>query len=144
MMAVRSDLDASSPAPDDDAPGVGHNGGPVDPPDRRGSFGTRPCPECGTDFVARNPGALFCCPAHRKAWNNRWTVRGSQLAQYQAVARLTRDGTRGKPDDRTIGKRCAAAARRLLQRWRDEDRAEGRMDATEFMHRRLRVTDEPL
>ena len=106
-------------------------------------FAARPCPECGSVFQPRQANALFCCPAHKRAWNNRWTVRGSQLAQYAAVARITRDGSRGTPADRAIGKRAAAIHRRLIQRFRDEDRKAGRMPMPEFMAARLQHMDDP-
>lgn len=127
----------------DEAPKQGHNGGPPDPPDNRPFFQTRDCPECMTRFSPRQANTLFCCPAHKRAWNNRWTVRGSQLAQYDAVARLTRDGSRGSPEDRAVGKRASGIRHRLIQRFRDEDRDAGRMPLPRFMRERLRVTDEP-
>lgn len=128
----------------DDAPARGHNGGPVDPPDNRPRFAPRACPECMAVFTPRQANALFCCPAHKRAWNNRWTVRGSQLAQYAATARITRDGSRGSEEDRATGKRAAAIHRRLIQRFRDEDRDAGRMPLPRFMARRLTIMDEPL
>ena len=122
----------------------GHNGGPPDKPDNRPVYAERQCPECMGGFKPRQAGTLFCCPAHKRTWNNRWTVRGSQLAQYAAVARITRDGSRGSAEDRATGKRAAAIMRRLIQRFRDEDRAAGRMWLPAFMRDRLKVTDEPL
>lgn len=122
----------------------GHNGPPPDKADNRPVFAERACPECGGRFKPRQANGLFCCPAHNKAWNNRWTSRGSLLVQYAAVARVTRDGTRGTEDECAIGKRCAAIQRRLHQRWRDEDRDAGRMAMPEFMAARLQHMDEPI
>lgn len=127
----------------DGSPPIGHNGAPPDRADNRPVFAERACPECAARFKPRQANALFCCPAHKRAWNNRWTVRGSQLAQYAAVARETRDGTRGTPAARAIGKRAAAIYRRLTQRFRNEDREAGRMPMPEFMAARLQHMDDP-
>lgn len=105
--------------------------------------GTRPCPECGGTYKVRHPAQLFCSIGHRDTWNNRSAKRGRVLLPFAQVARLTRDGTRGTARDRALGKRAASDAHRLLQRWRDEDIACGRMSAPDFLHARYRAGFEP-
>jgi hypothetical protein len=124
-------------------PQSGHNGAPPDPPDNRPVFAERPCPECLTLFKPRQAGTLFCCPAHRDAWNNRQTVRGRVLVPLDMVSRLTRGGTRGTPEKRAIGKRAASDHHKLTQRYRDEDRAAGRMDFVEYLGRRYEEGFDP-
>ena len=102
---------------------------------------TRPCPECMAGFVATQAGQLFCTPAHRDAWNNRGTVRGRVLTPLAMVARITRDGTRG---DRVTGKRASSENAALIQRWRDEDAAAGRMPWPEYLRRRYAAGFDPL
>lgn len=121
----------------------GHNGGPGDPPDTRRIFAHSPCPECLTIFAARERRQLFCCPAHKAAWNNRQTVRGRQLVPFDMVARLTRGGTRGTPAERATGKRAARDHHKLTQRFRDEDHAAGRMAMVEYQRRRYELGYEP-
>jgi hypothetical protein len=122
---------------------MGHNGGPPDPPDNRPVWAERPCPECGVLHKPRQAGTLFCCPAHRDAWNNRQTVRGRVLTRYVIAARITRDGTRGTPDQRAYGRKAAQIMRRLINRYRDEDRAVGRMDMADFIGRLIAEQGEP-
>lgn len=100
-----------------------------------------PCPECLTPFVRRHPKQLFCTVEHRDAWNNRATVRGRVLTPLAIVARVTRNGTR---NDRETGARAASEQATLIQRWRDEDRAAGRMDHPEYLARRYRAGFDPL
>lgn len=124
-------------------PAMGHNGAPADPPDNRPFFTERPCPECLTLFVPRQARTLFCCPAHKADWNNRQTVRGRQLVPYDMVARLTRGGTRGSAEDRETGRCAARDHHKLTQRFRDEDRAAGRMAMVEYQRRRYALGYEP-
>lgn len=107
-----------------------------------GATDTRPqCPECLSPFKRRHPGQLFCTVAHRDAWNGRAAVRGRVLTPLAIAARVTRNGTRG---DRATGARAASEAAALIQRWRDEDRAAGRMDHPEYLARRYRTGFDPL
>lgn len=105
--------------------------------------GTRQCPECGAGYSRKHPMQLFCTTAHRDTWNNRAAKRGRVLLPFAQVARATRDGTRGSPRDRELGKRAAADMHRLLQRWRDEDAEAGRMPAPDFLVARYRAGFEP-
>lgn len=102
----------------------------------RGAGYRRTCPECSTAFVAPQPGQLFCCLVHKRAYNNRWLKRGAVLAPLQAAARATRGGTRG---DKATGARARCDADRLIQRWRDEDREAGRVPVVEYMATRYRL-----
>lgn len=94
--------------------------------------GARRCPEC---LVPVKPSAaagfrnMFCCAGHRVAYVNRNTVRGRVLVPLVMAARETRDGSRG---DKATGQRVARQARALMQRYREEDNAAGRMGAAEY------------
>ena len=101
----------------------------------------RPCPECGASFAPVHAFQLFCSPAHRDTWANRQTVRGRVLTPLVIVARITRDGTRG---NRETGKRAAADSAQLIQRYRDEDLAAGRMAWPEYLSRRYEIGFDPL
>lgn len=113
---------------------VGHNRLPGQ---QAGGWPPRPCPECGRPFEPRVANQLFCSPAHNTAWTNRATARGRVLTSLSIVARITRNGTRGTPADREAGRKATHLHNQLIQRYRDEDRAAGRMPWPEFMARRL-------
>lgn len=93
------------------------------------------CAECGGEFRARQYNQLFCTPRHRTAFNNRWLARGFALAPLYAAARATRGGSRG---DRVTGRLARADAERLVQRWKEEDAAAGRMSAIDYAAVRYR------
>lgn len=95
-------------------------------------------------FEPKVANQLFCCPAHNAAWNNRATARGRKLTTLSIVARITRNGTRGKPELREAGRRASNAHNALIRTYRDEDRAAGRMDWPEYMLRRLALGFDPL
>ncbi len=101
----------------------------------------RRCPECPQRFAPKAWNQLFCCDAHKQAWANRWTARGRVIAQLDACARATRDGTRG---DTATGKRAAADHNQLIRRYADEDQAAGRMPIVEFMRLRYAAGYEAL
>ena len=106
-----------------------------------------PCPECGTPFLPRKSGQLFCTPEHRDGWNNRTTVRGRVLTGLAIVARITRNGTRishgGTSHDLVYATRASRDEDRLIRRWIAEDRAAGRMEWPEYMRRRYAAGFEP-
>jgi hypothetical protein len=108
-----------------------------------GGWRPRTCPECGKLFEPKVAGQLFCTQAHTAAWNNRATVRGRVLTPLSMVARITRNGTRGTPEARETGKRASSQHNRLIQRYRDEDRAAGRMDWATFMALRYDLGFDP-
>ena len=60
-------------------------------------------------------------------------VRGRQLMAVQMVARITRDGSRGTPEERALGKEAASRARMLQRRWKDEDAKACRMKWTDYL-----------
>jgi hypothetical protein len=100
----------------------------------------RRCPECpalpnypAPFFTAKHPRQIFCCGKHKREWEDRTRRRGSQLYTFAVTARLTRGGTRG---DKTTGAKAHADADQLMQRWRDEDSAAGRMSATDYLRLR--------
>lgn len=110
-------------------------------PRQRVAYPPRQCPECGATFKPQDQRQLFCTKEHRTAWNKRATVRGRVLTPYTMAARQTRDGTRG---DKGTGKRAAQISHELMQRYRDEDRANGRMDAVSFAALRLQHGFDPI
>lgn len=93
------------------------------------------CPECGGAYLARQRNQLFCCNAHKRAYNNRWGKRGAVLAPLYAAARATRGGSRG---DKITGAKARSAADHLVQRWKEEDQAAGRASAVEYVAARYR------
>lgn len=96
--------------------------------DPAGAGRLRGCCECGRPFRVRyGARQLFCAKACKTAFENRMTVRGRQLTVLAMAARQTRDGTR----------------RRLMQQWRDEDAAAGRISAADFMALRLALGHGP-
>lgn len=108
---------------------------------KRVAYPPRQCPECGATFRPQDQRQLFCTKEHRTAWNNRATVRGRVVTPYALAARQTRDGTRG---DKQTGKRAAQIRNELMQRYRDEDREAGRMDAVAFVALRFKHGFEPI
>lgn len=81
------------------------------------------CPECLAAFAPHAHGQLFCTPAHKRAWNNRWLARGGSGIMFAAIARATRNGTRGGSNGiMTAGWRSAQLFDRKLREWDDEDR----------------------
>ncbi|MFD1951901.1 hypothetical protein ACFSGX_14095 [Sphingomonas arantia] len=95
---------------------------------------TLSCPECMVSFAAVHPRQLFCSPAHRDRYHNRWTVRGRVLAPLEVADRITRGGTRG---DVVTGRRARRDAQHLKDRWVVEDRDAKRMPAIEYVRLRL-------
>lgn len=95
-------------------------------------------------FEPKVRNQLFCMPAHNAAWNNRATARGRVLTPLSIVARITRNGTRGSEEARKAGRDASNLHNQLIQRYRDEDRAAGRMEWPEFMARRFRIGFDPL
>jgi hypothetical protein len=94
------------------------------------------CPECLAAFRRNQPHQLFCSPVHKRAWHNRWLTRGAVLAPLQAAARATRGGSRG---DKATGARARGDGDHLLQRWKGEDSAAGRMPIVEYVAERYRL-----
>ncbi|WP_230769501.1 hypothetical protein [Sphingomonas sp. Leaf4] len=68
-------------------------------------------------------------------------IRGKVLTPLAIVARVTRNGTRG---DKATGARAASEAATLIQQWRDDDAAAGRMSHPEYLARRYRTGFDPL
>jgi uncharacterized OB-fold protein len=108
-----------------------------------GGWLPRTCPECGKLFEPNVANQMFCTPPHNAAWNNRATARGRVLTAYSMVARVTRDGSRGTPEHRAAGKRAARKHRKLIQAYRDEDRAAGRMGWADYMILRFQLGFDP-
>lgn len=96
----------------------------------------RRCPECNGALASVQPAQIFCSAAHKRAWNNRWYSRGGVLAPLAMAERITRGGSRG---DKATGCRARRDAAQLLQRWKDEDAAAGRMSAVDYVALRYRL-----
>lgn len=95
-----------------------------------------PCPECTKPFEPVHSRQLFCCPAHKKAFHNRATVRGCALAPIAMAARITRDGCQG---DTETGAEARRESRRLMDAWAREDREAGRMSMVDYVRARKRI-----
>jgi endogenous inhibitor of DNA gyrase (YacG/DUF329 family) len=94
------------------------------------------CPECLAPFKAIQRHQLFCTKACKNAFHQRWRTRGAMLVPLAAADRATRGGTRGNT---AIGRRARGDSQMLLQRWREEDAAAGRMPMVEYMAERYRL-----
>ncbi|RYG89553.1 MAG: hypothetical protein EON59_01385 [Alphaproteobacteria bacterium] len=92
----------------------------------------------------RAANQLFCSPAHRRAWDNRATVRGAKLFALIMVARATRNGSRGTPADRETGRRASSEANMLIQRWAEQDHAKKRMPWPIYLGRAYAAGRDPL
>jgi hypothetical protein len=99
------------------------------------------CFECATAYTARAAQQRFCTPACSKVFNNRRMRRGAVLVDLAMTDYCHRDHPKRKNGD------IQKAMRRLLSRWRDEDRAanggKGRAhasDLTEFFAREFTLT----
>jgi predicted nucleic acid-binding Zn-ribbon protein len=102
---------------------------------------THGCPECGQRFHLNHPRQLFCKPQHKKDWESIARTRGLQYYAVALVQRQTRNGTRG---DKETGRKANAEADMLRLRWREEDKAAGRMSAVDFLRLRyLHGYDRP-
>ncbi|WP_342248643.1 hypothetical protein [Sphingomonas sp. OTU376] len=95
-------------------------------------------------FEPKVANQLFCCPQHNNDFTNRGTKRGRVLTPLAIVARVTRNGTQGNQEAREAGRKASNAHNALVKRYRDEDRAAGRMEWTEFHIRRLALGFDPL
>lgn len=93
------------------------------------------CPECMNPVAAIQPGQIFCCPAHRSAFQNRQRIRGRQLVPFAMADRITRSGTAGTDEAREAGKQARAVTQRLIARWTAEDKAAGRMPMVDYVRR---------
>lgn len=106
---------------------------------------TRPqCPECLCRFSRKHPLQLFCTVAHRDAWNARANVRSRKTFPLEMVARLTRNGTRGREEDRDVGRDASSDLAYLVNRFRDEDVRHGRMPWPQYLRLRYAIGFDPL
>jgi hypothetical protein len=121
-------------------PPPGHN---RTPGQQAGGWPPRICPECTKLFEPNRANQLFCSAQHNTDWNNRATARGRVLTPYSMVARITRDGSRGTPEQRAVGKQAAQSHRKLIQRFRNEDRDAGRMAWPDYLILRIQLGFDP-
>lgn len=113
------------------------------PGQQEGGWAPRSCPECMKLFEPKVPNQLFCCPQHNAAWNNRATARGRVLTPLSITARITRNGTQGTPEKREAGRRASNRHNQLIREYRDEDRAAGRMEWTDYTIWRIKLGLDP-
>ncbi|NYT43140.1 hypothetical protein HZY97_20360 [Sphingomonas sp. R-74633] len=94
-------------------------------------------------FEPKVANQLFCCPKHNSAWHDRSKKRGVVLIPLVITARVTRNGTQGKPEAREAGRRASNRANQLMREYRDDDRAanegRGRMEWTEYTLWRIKL-----
>ncbi len=109
------------------------------PGQQAGGWPPRECPECRKLFEPNRANQLFCTSQHNADWNNRATARGRVLVPFSIVAGISRNGTRGTPEAREVGRTASRRHHALIQQYRDEDRAAGRMEWTEYMAHRIRL-----
>lgn len=119
---------------------MGHNRLPGQ---NAGGWPPRPCPECMKLFEPKVANQLFCTPQHNAAWNNRATKRGRVLVPLGMAARLSRNGTQGKPEEREAGRRASNRYNILIREHRDEDRAAGRMEWLAYTLWRIKLGLDP-
>jgi hypothetical protein len=90
-------------------------------------------------FEPKVANQLFCCPKHNGAWHDRSKKRGVVLIPLTITARITRNGTQGKPEAKEAGRRASNRANQLMRQYRDEDREAGRMEWTEYTRWRIKL-----
>lgn len=96
----------------------------TDAPARR----PRLCPECSLPIErksSRGPVPVFCCSAHKVAFNNRQTVRGRTIVSLAMAWRQQR-GKKG------VGSSAFEEMNRILDSFNAEDREAGRPPVTEY------------
>jgi hypothetical protein len=99
----------------------------------------RHCDECGTAYTATRRDMRFCSRPCAKVFANRLMVRGSTLVTLAMTDYCHRDSPLRK--NGVLQK----AIRRLLSRWRDEDRQAGRAhcaDAAAILAKDMPLTME--
>jgi len=90
------------------------------------------CPECGVRFSASHHRALFCSPAHQRAFNNRKLARGQVLV---GLAQTWRGGRSGSPEDRDASKDAFSEFCRIVSDYNAEDAKAGRPRAVSVYRR---------
>lgn len=86
----------------------------------------RPCDECSAAYEANRRTQRFCSNACAKTWNNRAAMRGATLYNLAMTDYCDRQHPRRKNGD------IQKAIRRLLSRWRDDDKIAGRAVAMDI------------
>lgn len=81
------------------------------------------CPECGVQFTKTARHQVFCTPAHKQAFYNLQTKRGTVIGPLLAVARAA---GRYKGADRELGSYARTEADAIISRWVVDDRKAGR------------------
>ena len=91
------------------------------------------CPECGNALPAREAGkrgaaAIFCCEAHKTAFQNRQAVQGRAVI---ALAKAWR-ASRNRKEDRAIGAAALNELCAILDQFNADDREASRPRPTEY------------
>lgn len=95
------------------------------------------CPECSARFEQTHHRALFCSPAHSKAYNNRQLTEGQRvvaMAKAWRAMRNTRD-----PKLKEAGRSAFAQLCAELDILNQNDAAAGRQPALKLYERRKRA-----
>lgn len=94
------------------------------------------CPECGCVFVAQHHRALFCSPAHSKAYSNRQLSEGQRIVALAKAWRMSRGAK--DADKKEAGKEAFFMLCRELDALNAADKQAGRLPAWKVFLSRLR------
>lgn len=112
--------------------------GPVQAKARKvSSFGRRTCPECAEVFTARHHAAVFCTPAHQRAFHGRSMARGKVAVPFVAAWRSSRNAK----VNRVVGKFAFAEICRLADAWNREDAEADRPSMVQYVRGRMYASD---
>jgi uncharacterized Zn finger protein (UPF0148 family) len=109
-------------------------------PKAKASFGRMTCPECGVKFTRFHHSALFCSPAHQRAFHGRNMARGKVAMPYVQAWRSARN----RKDDAVVGRYAWAELCRMSDAWAAEDREAGRPGAVDYVRSRMYQADGAL
>lgn len=126
---------SETPALADAAPIAAESGGVSAKAKTPRTFGKRVCPECAAVFVAKHHAAMFCQPAHQRAFHARNMARGKVAVPYVAAWRTSRNNRK----DRVVGKFAFGQLCRMADQWAAEDRDAGRPTVIDYMRLRMRT-----
>lgn len=106
-------------------------------PKAKASFGRMTCPECGVKFTRYHHSALFCSPAHQRAFHGRNMARGKVAMPYVQAWRTSRN----RKADAIVGRFAWGELCRMSDLWSAEDRDAGRPSAVDYVRGRMYMAD---